>query len=502
MMEFLDILQSPWAIRALIASSLVGIMCGALGAFIVLRNMSLIGDALAHAILPGIVIAFILFGHHSLGFFAGAVVAGLLTAAAITWIQNRVRTKNDAAIGIVFTTMFALGVIGISRLSKNEGVHLDLKDFLFGNVLGVSDTDLQLTTAITVVVLGCIAIFFRQLFSSTFQPVVAAVMGVKVSTIHYLLMLLLSFAVVAALRTVGVILVVAMLITPAATALLLSSRLRHVIAIGAILGLVSSVLGLLLSIVWEIAPGPAMAVTVTFFYILAVFFSPSKGLLFKYLRHRAQQVKINVEDLLKQGFHLQVNKKLSLNALTEKLGWPASKVQSYGQRLRQKGLAKIENGIPVMTETGIEEANKLIRAHRLWESYLVRDLGLTEEQIHEDAERYEHLLTEDLLQEMDQHLGYPDTDPHGAPIPEQSSKLKKVLVDVAAGTEVDISSRQLNTHVTNELWKMGLTPGEPIKVARFEDGKLCIRTSDDQDIYIDRSMAAQIYIVEHDEEKV
>ncbi|MDX1685095.1 MAG: metal ABC transporter permease, partial [Saprospiraceae bacterium] len=203
--------------RALIASSLVGLMCGALGAFIVLRNMSLIGDALAHAILPGIVVAFILFGHHSLAFFIGAVIAGLLTAVAITWIQNKVRTKNDAAIGIVFTTMFALGVIGISRLSKNENVHLDLKGFLFGTVLGVSDTDLYLTTVITVVVLAAIAIFFRQLFITTFQPIVAAVMGIRVKMTHYLLMLLLSFAVVASLRTVGVILVVAMLITPAAT---------------------------------------------------------------------------------------------------------------------------------------------------------------------------------------------------------------------------------------------------------------------------------------------
>jgi len=130
MENFLDILQQEWAIRALLASSMVGLMCGVLGCFIVLRNMALIGDALAHAILPGVVVAFVIVGYSALGFFVGSVIAGLLTAAGITWIQHNVKTKNDAAIGIVFTAMFALGVIGISGVSR-EGVHLDLKDFLF-----------------------------------------------------------------------------------------------------------------------------------------------------------------------------------------------------------------------------------------------------------------------------------------------------------------------------------------------------------------------------------
>ena len=143
-------LQEPWAFRALIASAMVGISCGVLGCFIVLRNMALIGDALAHAILPGVVVAFVLVGYSTIGFFAGSVIAGLLSAVFITWIQHNVKTKNDAAIGIVFTAMFSIGVIGISWISKNEGVHLDLKDFLFGNILGISNEDIYLTTGIAI----------------------------------------------------------------------------------------------------------------------------------------------------------------------------------------------------------------------------------------------------------------------------------------------------------------------------------------------------------------
>ena len=146
--NFIDIMSTEWAIRALVASSMVGLMCGILGCFIVLRNMSLIGDALSHAVLPGIFFAFLIVGYSTIGFFIGSTIAGLITAIAISWIQQNVKTKNDAAIGIIFTAMFSIGVMGISWLNQSEGVHLDLKDFLFGNVLGISNEDIYLTFGI------------------------------------------------------------------------------------------------------------------------------------------------------------------------------------------------------------------------------------------------------------------------------------------------------------------------------------------------------------------
>lgn len=296
---------NAWAPRAFIAATLVGVMCGALGAFIVLRNMSLIGDALSHAVLPGVVFSFMvvqalgqayicsdlspqdcetaLDGWLSTGFFLGSVLAALLASVFITWIQRNVRTENDAAIGIVFTTMFAVGVIGISA---QKSVHLDLQDMLFGNVLGVSDTDLWITFIVSVVVVGCIAIFYRALFATTFQPIVAETMGIKTNAIHYLLMLILSFAVVASMRTVGVILVVAMLVTPAATALLLVNRLRQVIVLSALLGFLAAAIGVNVSILLNPPPGPTIVLVSTLFYLLAVVFSPQKGLIAKYWNRR------------------------------------------------------------------------------------------------------------------------------------------------------------------------------------------------------------------------
>ena len=414
-MEFLDHLSEIWAIRALVAGSLVGIMCGVLGCFIVLRNMALIGDALAHAILPGVVFAFVLVGYSTVGFFTGSVLAGILAAVGITWIQQNVRTKNDAAIGIVFTAMFSVGIMGISYISRNEGVHLDLKDFLFGNVLGVSNEDLILTSVVTVYVLFSIAAFYRYLFASTFQPVVARTMGINVKVIHYFLMLLLSFAVVASLRTVGVILVVAMLITPASTAMLLTNRLPRVILLAGLIGLIASVAGLLVSIALDTTPGPAMAVVATLIYGMAVLFAPEKGIVFRRLRRRRLQQRIQLEDALKQAFRLQEKEALTLAALNERVGYPLATLKTHLSRLRSRKL--LDRKALQLTPLGEEIARKLIRAHRLWESYLVTEVGLTDEQIHEDAEKYEHLLTEELLDEVDAALGYPEHDPHGSVIP-------------------------------------------------------------------------------------
>jgi ABC-type Mn2+/Zn2+ transport system permease subunit len=182
--------------------------------------------------------------------------------------------------------MFAIGVIGISALSKGSGVHLDLKDMLFGNVLGVSDSDLFITSLVAVFVIGSVAVLYHRLFATTFQPVVAQTMGINVSRIHYFLMLVLSFSVVASLRTVGVILVVAMLVTPSATALLLAQRLQRVIVLSGVIGFLAAFVGINVAILVDTTPGPAIVVTATVFYILAVFFAPEKGVLARWLNRR------------------------------------------------------------------------------------------------------------------------------------------------------------------------------------------------------------------------
>ena len=489
---FLEIMREEWAIRALLASSMVGLMCGVLGSFIVLRNMSLIGDALAHSILPGVVIAFVIVGYSTLGFFTGAVIAGLVTAVCITWIQHNIKTKNDAAIGIVFTAMFSLGVMGISKISE-AGVHLDLNDFLFGTVLGVSDEDLYLTGFITLYVIFSVIVFYRYLFVTTFQEVIAQTMGISVKIVHYFLMLLLSFAVVASLQTVGVILVVAMLITPASTALLLSDRLKWVVFISAMLGLLSAIFGLFLAILIDSTPGPAMAVMATFIYLLAAIFSPKKGLLFRYIHKLNLQRRIQLEDMLKQVLKLHERERLSLPALKQQLGFTSNVFSKHLKKLSRLDYISSAGDRLELSPAGIDAANKLVRAHRLWETYLVDKMGLTEEQIHEDAEKYEHLLTEEVLDEVDETLGYPLNDPHGSPIPGRFGESILPLIKIGLKEPAKIAGKQLQ-QVSTELWRLGLMADSSFLVSKKEEGFIIIEL-DGREVKLANELARRIYTV-------
>jgi len=467
--EWLQIFEYSWAQRAIIASCLVGVMGGLLGSFIVLRNMSLIGDALAHAILPGVVFAFILVGYSALGFFAGSVIAGLLTALAITWVQQNVGTKNDAAIGIVFTAMFSIGVMGISWISRNEGVHLDLKDFLFGNVLGVSDEDLLLTGMVTLMVIGLLVLFFRPLFVTTFQPVIAKTMGISVNRIHYLLMLLLSFSVVASLQTVGVILVVAMLITPSSTALLLSNRLKIVVILSAFFGLLSAVGGLLAAIALETTPGPAMAVVATIIYLVAVFFSPSKGLILQWTRKFKFKRKILLEDGIKTSYRLEMNQSLTKDSFEQKMNLSKKAFLKLTKDLENQGY--LSKNPVALTEKGRKAGSQLVRAHRLWETYLVDKVGISTEHIHDDAEKYEHLLSEEMVNAVDKELGYPHHDPHGSPIPGDPDGHVLALADLPDQAFARIASVQINEHISAVLWELGILPHSVlVKKGSVDDG--------------------------------
>jgi len=491
-MDLWQILQEPWALRALFASTMVGLTCGILGAFIVLRNMSLIGDALSHAILPGVVVAFMIFGYNTLGFFFGSVLAGLLSAVLITWIQQNIKTKNDAAIGIVFTAMFSIGVIGISSISRT-GVHLDLKDFLFGNVLGVSNEDLIMTGIVMVMVVLSIIILYRYLFASTFQPTIASTMGIPVKLMHYYLMLLLSFSVVAAMQTVGVILVVAMLITPASTALLLTDRLPRVLITAGILGFLSSLSGLCLSILYEMPPGPAIAVTATFLYLVVALLAPGNGFIAKLVRRKRQHQKIIYEDILKEVFKMSFSSKTDFKSLGEKLTISSPRLKKLVQSLsNQKLIVQDKAGTLVLTETGRTQANSLIRAHRLWESYLVQEMGMDATQIHPEAEQYEHILTSDQVDEVDKQLGYPAVDPHGSPIPSKESSPLLALSNLAPSDRAIISQRQPGADITYRLWALGLGPYEAFEVKSA--GNLYSIKVNDKEIDVPKDLAEKVSV--------
>lgn len=276
-MEFLsDLMTYGFLQRAMFTSVTVGIISGVIGSFIILRGMSLMGDAISHAVLPGVAISH-MFG---ISFFYGAVTTGLLTTLGIGFVSQNSRVKNDTAIGIVFSAAFAFGVILITKAQSAE----NLTEILFGNVLSVRPSDMWLTVIIGVVVLLSVLLFYKELLISSFDETMAAVYGLPTRAIHYGIMALLTLVTVASLQTVGVVLVVAMLITPAATAYLLTNRLSSMIGLAAFFGAVSAVIGLYASYELNIQTGPLIVLVATIFFALAFFFSPSQGLLWKAIR--------------------------------------------------------------------------------------------------------------------------------------------------------------------------------------------------------------------------
>ncbi len=258
--------------RALLASILVGGLCAVIGSYVVLRGMAFLGDALAHAILPGVAIAFLLNGD----LFLGALIMAIVAAIGIGYLTRSGRVREDTAIGIIFSGALALGVVLISSARSYQ---TDLTHILFGNVLGVTDRDLFLTVGFGIVVLLIIILLYKELLVFTFDPTFASTLKLPVDRLRYLLMILLAVTVVVSLQTVGVGLVAAMLVTPAAAASLLTRRLSHMMIVSAIIGIASSIVGVYASYYLNVATGASIVLTCTLLFILILIFSPPGGLI-------------------------------------------------------------------------------------------------------------------------------------------------------------------------------------------------------------------------------
>ena len=257
----LDPFRYPFMVRALFVSVLVGIVCPVLGSFVVTRGLAFMGDALAHAVLPALVIAFLVGASP----FVAAVPAGVAVALLIGYLSRRTGISEDTSIGVMFAGMFALGLV---LLTTARGISVDLEDLLLGQVLGVSQTDVYITAGLTGVVLLVLYLFNKELVFSSFDPVGASVVGLPIGWLDYLLLLLLALVIVIALQAVGIVLVMAMLVTPAATAYLLVRSFTQVMVLGAALGALAAVVGLYVSFYVNVPSGPAMTLVATGLFIV------------------------------------------------------------------------------------------------------------------------------------------------------------------------------------------------------------------------------------------
>lgn len=287
-MEFLTgLFEYAFLQKALFTSVMVGIICGVIGCFIILRGMALMGDAISHAVLPGVAISYML----GINFFFGAVLTGVLTAIGIGYVSQNSRIKNDSAIGIVFTAFFSIGIILITFLKSSS----DLYHILFGNVLAVRSSDMWITLGIGIFILLAVIVFYKELLISSFDPVISSVYGLPNRMIHYFLMTLLTLVTVASLQTVGIILVVAMLITCGSHRLSLNRWLWIMIYLSAFFGAVSAVVGLGLSFTYNLSSGASIVLVATILFGSAFIFSPKQGILWRSLKSKRKRTHLKKE---------------------------------------------------------------------------------------------------------------------------------------------------------------------------------------------------------------
>lgn len=263
--------------RGFIASIIIGIICSIVGCYVVIRSMAFMGDAMAHAILPGVAIAYILNG--SLTF--GALAASIVVALGIGQLSKQGRLKEDTAIGILFSAFLALGILIISSIRTYA---VDLSHILFGNILGVSRNDLIFTGITGFVVLLIVFIFYKEFMIISFDQVFAKAVKIPVEIYRNLMLILMALTIVASIQTVGVVMIAAMLVTPAASAFLLTKRLPAMMAVSCLIGILSSVIGLYISFYANVASGAAIVLTATMIFLIIFLFSPRKGLIWRQLK--------------------------------------------------------------------------------------------------------------------------------------------------------------------------------------------------------------------------
>jgi manganese/zinc/iron transport system permease protein len=419
--------RDPSLRYALAGAILLGISCGVLGSFIVVRKMALMGDTLSHAVLPGVAAGFLWSGTKDpLAILVGATIAGLLGTFLVSAIRETTRIKEDACMGLVLGSFFAVGICLLTRIQKMEsGNQSGIDKFMFGQAAALNADDIRLMALCTVVVLLLVGLCYKGLLAASFDRDFAESLGLPVRILHYLLMGLLTFSIVVSLQAVGVVLVSAMLITPAATAYLLSDRMHRMIFYAAGFGTVSGVLGAFLSFQGNNLPtGPFMVVGASSFFLIAFMIAPRYGLVVRWLRCLRRDRRIQFENTLK-GMHRVLENRdfvgegVSLRELAELRRETIEEVRKRVRALVRSGQATLgeDGNIAYFTPDSRSTAMRIVRNHRLWELYLTNEANYKADHVHDDAERIEHVLGEEIVRQLERKLNYPVQDPHGKRIP-------------------------------------------------------------------------------------
>jgi manganese/zinc/iron transport system permease protein len=395
----------------LFGSLLIGATGGLLGCFAVLRQRSLVGDALAHAALPGVALAFLLTGSKALPvLITGAAISGIVGVLVIQLIVQQTRIKADAAIGIVLSVFFGIGIVLLTHIQRSSaGNQSGLDKFLFGQAAAMVNDDLKVMSVLAGLIILCVVLFYKEFKALIFDPGFLQVSGFSARLVDLLLMGLIVLTVMVGLQAVGVVLIAAMLITPAVAARFWSERLGKMLILSTLFGGLSGAFGTFISsLAPRIPTGPVMVLVATFFFVISALFAPQRGLLARWRRERQNAARESRQHFLRACFELmeQLEEKrpLRLAEIADRLGWEERRTERMARRLRRAGSIVGRDDGWELSSRGFEEGLFVVKSHRLWEHYLYYRSILTADHVDRPADEVEHLLTPEIIARLEEIL--------------------------------------------------------------------------------------------------
>lgn len=408
-----------------IGAILVTSSSAVVGTFTFLKKKALLGDAVAHAVLPGICLAFILSGNKNpLVLIIGAFITGWISLVVIDYISKNTKLKEDTGIASVLSVFFGFGIVLLTKIQHaGNAAQSGLDSFLFGNAAALVGGDLIVFAIVSAILLLVIALLFKEMKIIAFDPNYAKVIGLPVRGLELVLTSLTVLAVVTGIQAVGIVLMAAMLITPAAAARFWTHDAFKMVVIAGGLGAFSGLSGAFVSYTAPSMPtGPWIVMIISVIALMSFFFAPKRGIISRNYHQRKLQHLIMDENLLKELYHIGEKDQSPFQERTvveimQERYFPETRLKSGLNRLRSAGLLQEERGKWKFTKSGYEKGQRMVKLHRLWELYLSEYLKIAPDHVHEDAETIEHVITPELEERLEKMLSFPDRDPHQKEIP-------------------------------------------------------------------------------------
>jgi manganese/zinc/iron transport system permease protein len=418
--------QDPSILWVVLGITLLGVGSAYVGTFSFLDKKALLGDAISHAVLPGICLGFILAGEKNpIYIVTGAFLSGGLATFLSSWLKKNTKLSEDSIIATILSVFFGVGIVLLTALQKSGNPEIaGLNTFIFGNAIGISESDLMIYAGLSLTIILVLSLLLKEFRLMVFDPSFGKAIGFPISGIRFIFNVLMILAVVIGIQAIGVVLMAALLITPGAAARFWTDRLNPLLILAASFSIISGILGTYISFVIPQMPtGPWVVVFLSLFALISFLFSPKTGLVFRFFSRQKYLKKTHRDHLLKALYKgLEEGRGgLSIEEIYELYPFQLKQIKDSIEDLKQINFITQNQSIIDLTDKGKTEAMRIVRLHRLWELYLNESMNIAPDHVHESAEQMEHLLTPELEMLLEKRLNYPTLDPHQETIPREKS---------------------------------------------------------------------------------